>query len=80
MVIVNNGILASNNFKDICKYVKKYNLSHITMATILMTCFKKEYISMDETEKIWQDMLVEEIKLPKKSFREYYNWNDSLCN
>lgn len=78
--IVNNGILASNNFRDICKYVKKYNLCHITTATILLDCFKKEYVSSDEVEKIWQDMLKKYVKLPKKSFIEYYKWDDPLCS
>ena len=78
--IVNNGILASNNFRDICKYVKKYNLHHITTATILLDCFKKEYVSSDEVEKNWQDMLKKYVKLPKKSFIEYYKWDDPLCS
>ena len=78
--IVNIGILASNNFRDICKYVKKYNLHHITTATILLDCFKKEYVSSDEVEKIWQDMLKKYVKLPKKSFIEYYKWDDPLCS
>lgn len=50
--IVNNGILASNNFRDICKYVKKYNLHHITTATILLDCFKKNMFLVMKLKKI----------------------------
>ena len=30
LAIVKNGILASNNLDDVCYFVKKYNLEHVT--------------------------------------------------
>ena len=39
-----NGVIASNNLKDISKYVKKYKLDHITTADILVEALNKGYI------------------------------------
>ena len=31
-----NGIIASNNLKDISKYIEKYNLEHVATGDILV--------------------------------------------
>lgn len=67
LVIVNNGILASNNLKDVCKYVRKYNLEHITTAIILVNRFNNDHISFNEVENLWREMLKNKIELDRKS-------------
>lgn len=79
LAITYNGVIASNNLKDICKLIRKYELEHITSAVILFKCFENDFISMEETEQIWQEMLNNTIKLPKSSFKEYYSYEDKLC-
>lgn len=37
LAISNNGILASNNLDDVCYFVKKYNLEHVTTSKIIVT-------------------------------------------
>lgn len=41
---VNNGIIASNNLKDISQYVSEYNLKHVTTSLILVESFKNGHI------------------------------------
>lgn len=66
-----HGILASNNWKDIVPYIKKYNLKHIDTGHILLEAFKKEIITECEGERIWQQMLDKNRNLPDKTFRAY---------
>ena len=40
-----NGILASNNYKDIAPYIEKYNLRHIDTGQILVEALRKELIT-----------------------------------
>lgn len=39
----NNGILGSNNLRDIKQYIDKYALTHITTGDILVEAFKRDY-------------------------------------
>ena len=45
LCITNNGILASNNIRDIMDYVKAYNLTTLFTTEILMEAYKKKIIS-----------------------------------
>lgn len=72
-----NGILASNNFKDIKEYVEKFSLKHLTTGDILVKAFKEKFITEDEGNKIWNDMLKKRRKLGGKSFSEYLEKNVS---
>ena len=65
-----NGIIASNNLKDVKSVVKEYNLHHITSSDILYLAFKFEIIAIDELEEIWIKMLNNGILIPK-SFLDY---------
>lgn len=56
LAIVKNGILASNNLKDVCYFVKKYNLEHVTTSKIIVTCYEKRYLTFDEADKIWKEL------------------------
>lgn len=66
-----NGILASNNYKDIAPYIEKYNLRHIDTAQILAEALKKGLITEADGNSIWRKMLARKRKLPANTFSEY---------
>lgn len=73
LVIVNNGVLASNNFSDIKFYVDRYKLPLLTSAFLLAFSVDCEIISKDEAVEMWDKMINEGVFLPKKTFLEYYS-------
>ena len=74
-----NGILASNNLTDVCKYVKDYNLDHITTATTLVELCDEKLITCSEARSYWRTMKQFKIKLPKTSFDNFYKTHSSPC-
>ena len=66
-----NGILASNNYKDIAPYIEKYNLKHIDTGQIPVEALEKGLITEDEGNSIWTQMLAKRRKLPASTFSEY---------
>ena len=68
---IKNGVLASNNLKDICWYVKQYNLKFITTGDILTMALQNEIITKQEGEDIWQSMLKIKRKIGPSTFCEY---------
>ena len=65
------GILASNNLRDVTAYVSEYGLVHMTTGDILQEAFKKNLITEDEGNKLWQDMLRKRRRLGYLTFSEY---------
>lgn len=68
-----NGIIASNNMKDVASYVKKYDLEHVTTGDILVAALNKGYIDEALGNQIWSKMLNKKRMLPTSSFSEYLN-------
>ena len=68
---VYQGILASNNLKDISKYIQKYNLNHITTGDILLAALNKGYIEENKGNQIWSNMLAKKRLLPGVSFTDF---------
>lgn len=68
---IHNGIIASNNLKDISKYVKKYNLEHVTTGDILEAALNKGYIDETTGNQIWINMIAKRRILPTSTFTEY---------
>ena len=68
---VHNGILASNNYKDIAPYIKEYGLKHVDTGMILIEALEKGIITEEEGNTIWQKMLDRKRKLPAESSSEY---------
>lgn len=68
---VYNGILASNNYKDIAPYLEKYKLRHIDTGQILVEALEKKLITEEEGNTIWNKMLAKRRKLPGNIFTEY---------
>ena len=66
-----NGIVASNNLKDVKKYTQEFNLTLITTADILVAAFTDLVIDETEANKIWADMIKKQRKLPASSFSEF---------
>lgn len=66
-----NGIIASNNLKDILYYVKKYDLPYITTGDILIEALRKSLIVEKEGNVIWKQMLAKKRKLPTKTFSDF---------
>lgn len=78
LAIAKNGILASNNLNDVCYFVKKYNLEHVTTSKIIVTCYEKGYLTFDEVDKIWEE-LRKNPKHPQMSFKDFYDKDDKMC-
>ncbi|MBR0271083.1 MAG: nucleic acid-binding protein [Methanobrevibacter sp.] len=78
LAITKNGILASNNLDDVCYFVKKYNLEHVTTSKIIVTCYEKGYLTFDEADNIWKKLL-KNPKHPQMSFKDFYNKDDKMC-
>lgn len=68
---VYKGILASNNLKDVSKYIEKYNLDHVTTGDILVAALNKGYIDEAAGNQIWSNMLAKKRRLPEASFSDY---------
>ena len=75
LAVENNGILASNNTKDIMKAVEKYGLTRIKTGDILVKAYKCEIINEDEGNEIWKKMLNQKRYLTENSFSEYLKKN-----
>ena len=72
------GILSSNNLKDTCFYIKKYDLESITTGDILVLALQEEIITIDEGKEIWEMMLKYKRKIGPNTFKEYLeNYNNS---
>lgn len=67
----NNGVLASNNLRDIKKYVEKYNLKHITTGDILVEALSQGIITEAEGNTIWANMIAKQRMLPTATFTEF---------
>jgi len=68
-----NGIVASNNTKDVMPYVEKYNLERITTGDILIMALKEGLITEKEGNLIWSKMLKHNRWLNADSFTNYLN-------
>lgn len=66
-----NGILASNNYKDISPYIEKYGLRHVDTGMILVEALGRGLITEEDGNVIWKKMLDRNRKLPTSSFSEY---------
>ena len=65
-----SGILASNNLRDVKKYVEEYKLEHYTTLDILRMAEEREILCESECESIWREMKRKGISLPEGSYPE----------
>ena len=66
-----NGVLGSNNLRDVSYYINKYSLKHITTGDILVEAFQKGLITEQEGNTIWASMLNKKRKIGANSFTEF---------
>lgn len=71
----NNGIVASNNTKDVMPYVDKYSLKRISTGDILVMALEKGLITEKEGNVIWSKMLKRGRWLVEKDFTSYLEKN-----
>lgn len=67
----NNGIVASNNLKDISRYIKEYDLELLTTGGILVAAYKKDLIDEMEGNEIWEKMTERRSRIGASSFTEF---------
>lgn len=66
-----NGVLGSNNLRDISYYIRKYSLKNVTTGDILVEAFQKGFITEQEGNTIWTNMLKKKRKIGANSFTEF---------
>lgn len=66
-----NGVLGSNNLRDIRYYINKYSLKYVTTGDILVEAFQKGLITEQEGNTIWESMLKKKRKIGANSFTEF---------
>lgn len=66
-----SGIVASNNFRDIRRYIHDLKLDYRSTGDILEEAYNDGLLSMEEAEDIWKTMLSEDCWIGADSFREY---------
>ncbi len=72
---VYDGILASNNLRDISVYVSEFGLQHKTTGDILKDAMDRGLITEADGNLLWQDMLKRKRKLGYASFSDYLKAN-----
>ena len=66
-----NGIVASNNLRDVTAYVRKYELEQTTTADIMVDAYKQGLVTVEQAEEIWKKMIEKKRKIGADSFKEY---------
>ncbi len=71
LAYTNKGILASCNYRDVWRYIQKYNLKYTDVAETLYYAIEHHYIDIDEAENVWAAMKQRKRRLPEGSFSDY---------
>lgn len=66
-----NGTLASNNLRDIKRYINQFKLKHVTTGDILVGALNQGLISEEEGNILWADMTAKRRMLPTPTFTEF---------
>ncbi|WP_409199404.1 hypothetical protein [Methanobrevibacter sp. DSM 116169] len=69
LAIENNGIVASNNLKDVKSYADEYNFPILTTAIILSKAVDKRIISENKANDMWEKMLKRNRRLQTAHFQ-----------
>ena len=78
---LNNGIVASNNLRDVEEYVESLDIGLITSSMILSRAVEKEIISENTASSLYAGMINNGINLPYDSFSRYFdNLYEKDCN
>lgn len=66
-----DGIVASNNLRDITLFIEDYGLEHMTTGDILVDAYQRSLITEAEGNAIWARMISKHRKLGAASFSDY---------
>lgn len=66
-----NGIIGSNNLRDIMQYIDAYNIDHLTTGDLLVMALDEGLIDENEGNILWQDMIRKRRKLGAPSFSDH---------
>ena len=72
LAILNNGVIASNNLKDVKKIAQKNSIPIMTSSIILTALYEKGLLSKTEIETVWAEMKKRNTALPAETFEIYY--------
>ncbi len=72
-----NGILGSNNLRDILPYIQLFKLQHRTSAMILAEAFDQHLISEGQGNSLWREMTLRNRIMPADSFTEFLKQQNS---
>lgn len=70
-----DGILASNNLRDVSVYVSEFELHHKTTGDILKDALDSGLITESDGNQLWQDMLKKRRKLGYPTFSDFLKAN-----
>ena len=70
-----DGILASNNLRDISVYVSEFGLQHKTTGDILKEALEKGLITEEEGNQLWVNMINKRRRLGYPTFSAYLKDN-----
>ena len=70
---IRNGILASNNMRDIIFHIKKFKLEYKTTAIIMKEAYEAGLITDTDGNLLWSRMLARKRKLPFPTFTDFLN-------
>jgi predicted nucleic acid-binding protein len=66
-----NGIVGSNNMRDIYPYIKLLGLKYTTSSEILVEALSQNMITEVQGNVIWRDMIAKQRILPALTFSDY---------
>lgn len=66
-----NGIVASNNLRDITQYIEEYHLQHKTTGDILVEALDAGIITEQAGNSLWSNMLRRRRRLGAPSFTDF---------
>lgn len=66
-----NGIVASNNLRDIIQYIEEYHLQHKTTGDILIEALDAGIITEQTGNSLWSNMLRKRRQLGAPSFTDF---------
>lgn len=71
LAISNNGVLVSNNLKDVMQYVESKHIPLLTTGMIIHKAVGDGVITEEEAEKHWANMILHRCKLGAQTYKEY---------
>ena len=75
LAVKHNGILATNNTRDIAEAIKKFNIKRIKTGDIFVKAYNECLISEEHANELWAKMISKNRYLTEDTFSVYLNKN-----